>query len=77
MPNYYVNNNQQESQDGRHHEVHEEGCEWLKKAKNKTFLGWFFSCKSAMIEARKKYPHTADGCYFCCKECNLESKPKW
>lgn len=70
MKSYYVNNNQQESIDGRHHEIHEDGCDWLKKAHNTTFLGYFSNCKDAMTAAKRIYPNTADGCYHCCIECH-------
>lgn len=70
MPLYYVNNNQQESRDGRHHEVHEDGCEWLRRARDTDLLGYFSTCHGAMVEARKKYPYTVDGCKHCCPDCH-------
>lgn len=70
MDDYYVNNNKQESKDGLHHEVHKEGCRWLKKATNTTILGSFYRCEEAMVVAKRKYPYSADGCYECCPDCH-------
>ncbi len=70
MDRYYVNNNQQESKDGRHHEVHKDGCDWLKRASDTTYLGTFSNCHEAMVVARRKYPRTADGCIRCCRDCH-------
>lgn len=70
MPRYYVNNNQQDSEDGRHHEVHEDGCNWLKRARDTSYLGVFSSCHGAMVKAKEKYPRTTDGCKHCCPACN-------
>ena len=66
MARYYVNDTPQTSGD---HEVHREGCRWLKLASYTTFLGEFTSCFGAVIAAKKKYP-TANGCAYCSPDCN-------
>lgn len=68
MANYYVNNNQQDGS-GSNNEVHEEACSWLPKLSDKTHLGDFGHCYSAVKEAKIKYP-TADGCMDCCPDCH-------
>jgi hypothetical protein len=66
MARYYVNKNAQPSGD---HEVHKEGCSFMPAAENRLYLGDFSSCHPAVREAEKYYT-SADGCYFCCKDCN-------
>ena len=68
MDSYYVNNTAQAI--SGHHEVHKWGCPWLKKAHDTSFLGQFYSCTSAVMEAKKTYPYTADGCYHCSCPCH-------
>ena len=70
MKKYFVNNNRQESYDGNHNEVHEEGCYWLEKARDVKDLGYHYNCKSAMQVAKLYYKDSADGCKHCCKECH-------
>ena len=70
MDAYYVNNNRQESKDGLHNEVHKNGCYWLSKATNKSYLGEFYTCHGAVAEAKKKYPYSVDGCESCCPDCH-------
>lgn len=65
---YYVNTNPQLNGD---HEVHKDGCFWMPEPQNKKYLGYFSSCRDAVIEAKKTYPYTADGCHYCCPECDL------
>ena len=38
---YYVNDNAQPNGD---HEVHKDGCNWLLRARSKTYLGYFDRC---------------------------------
>lgn len=64
--NYYVNTNAQANGD---HEVHEDGCSRMPLIFNRKYLGSFSNCKDAVEEAKKTYS-TADGCYYCCKECH-------
>lgn len=63
---YYVNSYAQPNGD---HEVHDENCYFLPEATNTLYLGSFFSCVGAVIEAKKYYP-TADGCYYCSSTCH-------
>ena len=70
MKKYFINKNRQESYDGNHNEVHEEGCYWLEKARDVEDLGYHYSCKGAMIVVLEHYPNTADGCKKCCYECH-------
>lgn len=70
MDQYYVNDNRQESKDGLHNEVHKAGCYWLRQAKNTSYLGQFYTCHGAIVEAKKKYPYSADGCETCCPDCH-------
>lgn len=69
MANYYVNNRRQESANNNN-EVHKEGCPWLAKATDTTYLGDFISCRGAVEAAKRKYPSTADGCKTCCPDCH-------
>ncbi len=64
MNHYYVNTDAQSTGE---HEVHKGDCAFLPK--NKIYLGYFGSCKEALIEA-KRYFLNVDGCYFCCLECH-------
>lgn len=63
---YYVNKN---AQSGGEHEVHAENCNHLPLAQNREYLGSFSSCKDAVKKAKENYP-TADGCYYCSRECH-------
>ncbi len=67
MPVYYVNKNAQSNGD---HEVHTEECSFLPDSQNGKYLGTFSNCHDAVREAKKHYPETADGCYYCCKPCH-------
>jgi len=66
MANYYVNKNAQANGD---HEVHKEGCQFMPIVENRTYLGNFITCRGAVGEAKKTYA-TANGCYFCSKDCH-------
>lgn len=64
MARYYVNNNSQSNGD---HEVHVSGCNHMPS--DTSYLGSFTNCKDAVRAAKKIYP-TADGCYWCSRECH-------
>jgi hypothetical protein len=66
MPNYYVNKNAQPTGE---HEVHQDGCPTPASPFNRQALGWFASCRPAVVEARKYYSNV-DGCANCCPECH-------
>ncbi len=66
MANYYVNDNVQSNGD---HEVHKEGCSYMPNVSNRTYLGDFVNCYSAVIAAKKTYPRS-NGCYYCSNECH-------
>jgi len=66
MDHYYVNKNAQSNGD---HEVHTANCFYLPTIENRLYLGMFSSCGDAVKEAKKTYSK-ADGCYYCCRECN-------
>lgn len=66
MPNYYVNANAQSTGE---HEVHEEGCSWLRLVTEKEHLGHFNSCHGAIEEAKSR-GYNADGCKHCSPECH-------
>ena len=66
MPKYYVNDNAQPTGE---HEVHKEGCKYLKEIISKTDLGNHYTCKEAITAAKKKYSNV-DGCYYCCNDCH-------
>ena len=50
-------------------EVHKEGCFWMPSVENKKYLGDFYGCQAAVMEA-KKYYYLADGCKHCSLECH-------
>lgn len=64
MPNYYVNRQADKQGD---HEVHADGCSRMPSDKHG--LGEHASCGTAVLAAKKIYP-TANGCFFCSKECH-------
>ena len=66
MANYYVNTNAQANGD---HEVHRQGCYWLGLATNPEYLGAYYSCGPAVIEARRR-GYNANGCYHCSNACH-------
>ena len=66
MVMYYVNKNAQTNGD---HEVHLVGCFWLPDADNRIYLGLFYSCGPAVVEARKHYLQV-NGCYHCSATCH-------
>jgi hypothetical protein len=66
VPYYYVNKNAQANGD---HEVHRSGCSFMPATENRQYLGDYQTCGPAVREA-KKYYSAADGCYYCCPDCN-------
>jgi hypothetical protein len=65
MARYYVNDRAQANGD---HEVHKENCKYMPN--DKTYLGDFSTCKPAVEAAKKKYPTTANGCFYCANDCH-------
>jgi hypothetical protein len=68
MDIYYVNT---KSQDNGDHEVHKLSCSFMPLPEHRLFVGYFNNCHEALKEAKKTYP-TADGCRYCCQECNTK-----
>ncbi|MBA9072735.1 hypothetical protein GGR22_000861 [Flavobacterium gossypii] len=66
MEKYYVNNNAQPNGD---HEVHKDGCSYLKLASSTKYLGLFSNCKDAVAESKKTYTKS-NGCYYCNNSCH-------
>ncbi|WP_336827973.1 hypothetical protein [Sphingobacterium multivorum] len=66
MAKYYVNNRAQANGD---HEVHQEGCIWLKLAVSTTYLGEHSNCVSAVAVA-KIYFRQSNGCKYCNPSCH-------
>lgn len=66
MDYYYVNKNAQPTGE---HEVHTDKCSYLPEERNREYLGYFSTCKEAIIEANKKYSNV-DGCYYCSNDCH-------
>ncbi|MDR6781909.1 hypothetical protein ABIE26_001602 [Pedobacter africanus] len=66
MRKYYVNKQTQSNGD---HEVHDEDCYRLPTAENRLYLGEFYTCHSAVVEAKKHY-FKSNGCYYCSKSCH-------
>ncbi|WP_420130074.1 hypothetical protein [Longimicrobium sp.] len=64
---YYVNTRAQPNGD---HEVHKSGCTWMPALENRMYLGAFDGCAGAVKEAKKTYPTTANGCYYCSNACH-------
>lgn len=67
MPQYCVNTKPDDRGD---HEVHRlDSCNRLPDPANRKDLGWHSTCHSAVAEAKKTYS-TANGCYYCSRECH-------
>ena len=66
MPIYYVNKNAQPTGE---HEVHNSDCSYLPDTENRKYLGQFYRCQEAIIEA-KKYYDNVDGCFYCSYDCH-------
>ena len=68
MNHYYFNQN---TDDKGNHEVHTTDCSYLPSVENRIYIGYFSDCKSAISDAKSKYPFkTFDGCFYCCRPCN-------
>jgi len=68
VPKYYVNIC---PWNGREPEVHKEGCVYLKRADPRytPMIGEYPNCFEA-VAAAKMVIFSADGCAFCCPECD-------
>lgn len=64
---YYVNDNAQSNGD---HEVHQDGCSWLKMAASKSYLGYFDNCRDAVVTSRASFYRQSNGCAFCLPACH-------
>ena len=65
---YYVNDTAQP--DSGDHEVHKESCDYFYLMNYKTYLGFYNTCRDAVNEAKKRYPITANGCFWCSRPCH-------
>lgn len=68
MKRYYVNNNAQANGD---HEVHHYDCPYLNQVTNRTYLGEFPNCASAVNEA-KIIHRQVNGCKTCNSACHTQ-----
>ncbi|MCF7516802.1 hypothetical protein LY624_11120 [Pseudoalteromonas sp. N1230-9] len=66
MKHYYINDNAQNTGE---HEVHTESCPYFNLITDRTYLGFFHSCKDAVEKAKTKYSNV-DGCKHCCSLCH-------
>ncbi|EOG9295323.1 hypothetical protein ACLK9Z_000129 [Proteus mirabilis] len=64
---YYVHTSTDNHGD---YEVHQDGCDHMPNASNRQYLGYFTSCAQAVSQAKANGHRTADGCYWCCRECH-------
>ena len=68
---YYVNRSAQTNGD---HEVHQwEGifnCPHPAALLNREDLGWHLNCHNAVQQARRLGYGTANGCFYCARECH-------
>jgi hypothetical protein len=71
MDAYYIDTNVQDNGD---HEVHKSNCTFMPVQQHRLFLGDFNNCQDALKEAKKTFPTTADGCPYCCPDCDTR---KW
>ena len=68
MDSYYVNKNAQVNGD---HEVHKCTCTFMPEQQHRLYLGYFNNCHEALREAKETYPRTANGCPYCCPDCDF------
>ncbi|WP_404469619.1 hypothetical protein [Sutcliffiella horikoshii] len=67
MKEYLLNLNAQSNGD---HEVHAKGCRF-EPTQNIERLGFYFSCNSAVSEAKSRYPYKKiNGCVYCSELCH-------
>lgn len=75
---YYLNNKKQSSASGGNYEVHTAECTHAPLDKsNMIYLGSFKTPREAVMAAKRDHLAMAmdiDGCYFCCRSENKESK---
>lgn len=69
MPYYCVNKNEQANGDHEVHQTTPSVCHHLPEPSNRLALGEHATCHGAVREAKKTYAK-ADGCYYCCPDCN-------
>jgi hypothetical protein len=68
MPRYYVNKNRQTTGE---HEVHKDGpCPTPAEPQNRDDLGYFTTCREALVAAMAKGYQPVDGCKWCVPECH-------
>ena len=67
MAFYCVNKNAQSNGD---HEVHKVGCSRYPDAENRVSLGDHAHCATAVHKAVQLGYATADGCYYCSRDCH-------
>ena len=68
MQRYYVNTRPQPISGD--HEVHTTGCPHPPNEENRRSLGLHATCKGALVEARRIYGSSVDGCAYCCLDCH-------
>lgn len=66
MARYSVNDKLQANGD---HEVHRDGCSFMPSAANRTYLGEYPSCATAVVAA-KRIRRQSNGSYYCSRECH-------
>ena len=53
------------------HEIHTESCKYLEPINNRTYIGYFTNCETAIKEAKIKFAKSNfDGCYWCSRDCH-------
>ena len=71
MPNYIVNKNAQSNGD---YEVHvtpqAQNCRRYPELWNQESLGFHATCRGAVQVAVRRGYRTANGCYYCAKDCH-------
>lgn len=70
MENYIINENPQANGD---YEIHSKskGCSHMPHIQNQIDLGYHASCREAVAEAKKRWPHKRiNGCFYCCPLCH-------
>lgn len=67
MPQYFLNQNQQQNGD---YEVHQERCTYMPSYPEA--LGYHASCHGAVEEAKRRHPswYRINGCAFCSGACH-------
>lgn len=65
--NYYVHTLKDAQGD---YEVHKDGCSHMPIILNRRLLGDFFTCAAAVQAAKSLGYVSANGCYWCSRECH-------